>query len=141
MDSAQKSLIKLREGYQKHKNGNDDIEQSEIEEYEKRFLDAINDDINMPIAMSVVWDVIKNPKKSKKFANLLLKFDKVLGIDIDKNVEISIEISQEINELIEKRQKARELKDWVESDKIRDMIKEKGYEIKDTKDGVKINKI
>ena len=51
------------------------------------------------------------------------------------------EISKEIIDLVEQRKKAREEKNWQESDRIRDLIKEKGYEVKDTKEGVEINKI
>ena len=75
MDSAKTSLNRLREGYLKHKEGTEEISKEEIEEYEKRFLEAINDDLNMPVAMSVIWDIIKNSKKSKTLANLILKFD------------------------------------------------------------------
>ena len=44
---------------------------------DKEFLEAINDDLNMPQAMGVVWNVIRYEKKSKKLANLLLDFDKI----------------------------------------------------------------
>ena len=49
---------------------------------EEKLLEAINDDLNMPVAMSVVWDVVKNSNKSKKLQELLLKFDEVLGLDL-----------------------------------------------------------
>ena len=42
----------------------------------------------MPVAMSVVWDVVKNPIKSKKLADLLLDFDRVLGIKIEEPVQV-----------------------------------------------------
>ena len=50
----------------------------------KKFHKAINDDLNMPLAMGAVWEVVRSEKKSPKLAKLLLKFDTVLGIDIDK---------------------------------------------------------
>ena len=139
MDASLKALIKLKEGYQNHLNGNDEIEDDVIENYEGKFHQAINDDLNMPMAMSVVWDVIKNPKKSKKLAELLLKFDTVLGLNIDKPIESQEKlIPGEIIELAEKRQKARENKDWAESDRIRDEIVSKGFSIKDTKNGYEL---
>lgn len=95
----------------------------------------------MPNAMSVVWDVIRYPIKSKNMADLLLKFDTVLGLDIDKKIEIKEEIPEEILSLAKERQKARENKDWEMSDKLRDRIKEKGYIIKDSKDGFQIEKV
>ncbi len=134
------SLLRLREGYQKHLEGNEDVEDSTIGEFEEKFHSAINDDLNMPIAMSVVWDVVKYPKKSKKLADLLLKFDKVLGLKIDEKTSEQIEIPEEILKLVEERKKARENKDWKLSDEIRDIIKEKGYIIKDSKDGCTIEK-
>ncbi len=139
MDASLKALIKLKEGYQNHLNGNDEIEDDVIKNYEVKFHQAINDDLNMPMAMSVVWDVIKNPKKSKKIAELLLKFDKVLGLKIEEPIqELKKQIPEEIIELAEKRQKARENKDWAESDRIRDEIAKKGYTIKDTKNGYEL---
>ena len=139
MDASLKALIKLKEGYQNHLNGNDEIENNVIENYEEKFHQAINDDLNMPMAMSVVWDVIKNSKKSKKFAELLLKFDTVLGLNIDKPIESQEKmIPDEIIELAEKRKIARENKEWAESDRIRDEIAKKGYTIKDTKNGYEL---
>ena len=142
LESSQNALNKLREGYQKHSEGNKVIDEGIIENYKNRFLEAINDDLNMPVAMSVVWDVVKNPEKSKQLANLLLEFDKVLGVDIEKNEDKKeIELPQEIKDLLEQRKQARENKDWALSDKIRDELKEKVYMVKDTKEGMTIEKI
>ena len=142
LEASQSSLNRLREGYKKHSEGTEKIDEQEISEYREDFNKAINDDLNMPVAMSVIWDVIKNPKKSKDFANLLLEFDEVLGIYIQKkNNKKEIEIPEEIAELIEKRKEARKNKDWELSDKIRDELKEKGYQVKDTKDGMSIERI
>ena len=106
---------------------------------ENRFHQAINDDLNMPLAMSVVWEAVKYPEKSKKIAKLLKKFDTVLGIKIDYKKEEE-KIPEEIQKLVEERKQARELKNWTKSDEIRDIINEKGYEIKDTKNGTEIIK-
>ena len=138
IEASQKSLERLKQGYQAHLNGKDEVEDEKVNEYEERFHKAINDDLNMPLAMGVVWEVIRNDKKSPKLAKLLLKFDSVLGLKIDEKEEIKQEIPKEILELIEERKKAREDKNWEESDRIRDLIKEKGYEIKDTKEGTEV---
>lgn len=140
MNAAKVALSRLKEGYKKHLEGTEDIDDSIINEYEEKFHEAINDDLNMPVAMSVVWDVVKNPIKSKKFADLLLKFDTVLGLDIDKE-EKKEEIPEEIKKLLEERKEARLNKNWELSDKLRDEIKDKGYLVKDSKDGMQIEKI
>ncbi len=146
LDSSQSALFRLREGYRKHLEGNEIVEESKIEEYKEKFLSAINDDLNMPVAMSVIWDVIKNPVKSKDLANLLKSFDQVLGIDIDRIDSLNEndnkeEIPDDIKKILEERTLARQNKDWALSDKLRDELKEKGYIVKDSKEGSVLEKI
>ena len=145
---AQKALERLYDSYKKNVNGVDDVDEDIIKEYEERFLAYINDDMNMPGAMSVVWEIARNAKKSIKFADLLLKFDKVLGLDM-KNAENyllefkheeSEELPEEIKALVEERKQARAEKNWAKSDEIRDRIISLGYGIKDTKDGIIVKK-
>ena len=138
IESANTSLIRLREGYQKHLNGNSDISDEIIADMENRFHQAINDDMNMPLALSVVWEAVKYPEKSPKIAQLLKKFDTVLGIKIDEVQETKI--PQEILDLVEERKQARSDKNWSESDRLRDLIAEKGYIVKDMKDGTEVLK-
>lgn len=145
---AQKALERLYDSYIKNANGVDDVDENTIKEYDERFLAYINDDMNMPGAMSVVWDIARNTKKSTKFADLLLKFDEVLGLDM-KNAEKylvkfkqndSEELPAEIKKLVEERKNARAEKNWAKSDEIRDKIISLGYSIKDTKDGIIVKK-
>ena len=140
MDSAKIALNRLREGYLKHSERTENVSDEEIKSYEERFLEAINDDLNMPVAMSVVWDVVKNPKKSKKLQKLLLKFDEILGLNLKDYKKEEEELPEEIKALIEKRNKARIDKDWNESDRIRDILIEKGYTVKDSKEGTIVEK-
>ena len=138
IESANTSLIRLREGYQKHLQGSEDVSNEIIADMENRFHQAINDDMNMPLALSVVWEAVKYPEKSPKIAQLLKKFDTVLGIKIDEVQETKI--PQEILDLVEERKQARSDKNWSESDRLRDLIAEKGYIVKDTKDGTEVLK-
>ena len=139
LDASKKALIKLKEGYKAHLDGKNVVEEQIINDFEEKFHKAINDDLNMPIAMSVVWDIVKYPLKSKMFAKLLKKFDTVLGLKIDEEIS-SDSIPEEIVNLAEERTKARSNKDWQKSDEIRDIINNKGYEIKDTKQGYELSK-
>ena len=139
IEAASVSLNRLREGYQKHLNGTDTISEDIINDMENRFHQAINDDLNMPLAMSVVWEAVKYPEKSPKVAQLLEKFDTVLGIKITEKKEEQ-QIPEEILDLVEQRKIARNEKNWAESDRLRNLIIEKGYNIKDTKDGVEIER-
>ena len=144
--STQKALNRLRESYINHKNGNDIVDEKVIEEYRNRFMNAVNDDLNMPLATGVMWEVARNNVKSKQYADLLLEFDKILGLDLENASEYlekqaKIEIPEEIKELLEQRKLAREEKNWSESDRIRDILREKGYQVKDSKEGMTIEKI
>ena len=140
IEASQKALEKLRAGYQKHLEGNEDILDEEISKYEENFHKAINDDLNMPLAMSVVWDVVKNPKKSKKLAKLLDKFDTVLALSLDKKSENQEKIPEEVLKLAEERLKARTEKNWAESDRLRNEILALGYSIKDSKEGYELRR-
>ena len=140
IEAASISLKRLREGYQKHLEGTVEISNDIIENMENRFHEAINDDLNMPLAMSVVWEAIKYSEKSIAIAKLLEKFDTVLGIKITEKEEKK-EIPQEILDLVEQRNLARAEKNWTESDRLRDLIASKGYAVKDTKNGVEIHLI
>ncbi len=138
IEAASKSLERLRNGYKNHMQGNDDVEDNVINKYEEKFHEAINDDLNMPAAMGIVWEVVRNEKKSPKLAELLSKFDEVLGLKIE-NVETQEEtLPEDILQLIEERRIARENKDWAKSDELRDLITEKGYTVKDTKNGQEV---
>lgn len=143
--SAQISLNRLRELTLSHKGKEGKISKDVLDEYENKFLDAINDDINMPVAISVVWDLAKNEVKSNDIYNLILKFDKVLSLDLNKKQEdkkIKEEnLPEEILEILDKRKKARENKDYALSDMLRDELKHKGYIVKDSKEGQKVEKV
>ena len=135
MDSAKTALARLREGYLKHSEGTESVSSDVIKDYENKFLDAVNDDLNMPMAMSVVWDIVRNPIKSKDFQKLLLKFDEVLGLDLENYKPEEVKLPEEIQKLVDLRNEARKNKDWAESDRLRDELVQKGYTVKDTKEG------
>ena len=143
--ASQKALNRLREAFVKHNNGNDNVDDELIQKYKNKFLDAINDDLNMPLAMSTVWELARNDLKSRKISDLLLDFDRVLGLDLKNSEKYleeqnKVELPDEIADLLEKRKKAREEKNWQLSDEIRDVLKEKGYIVKDTKEGMTVEK-
>lgn len=112
-------------------------------EYEAKFLAAINDDLNIPQALAVMWDMLKSPYPGSAKAQSLFKFDKVLGLKLEqeyKNIKDRLaKLPKAVNELIEQRKTARQQKDWNLSDELRDKILELGYQVEDTKAGQKIS--
>ncbi|HEU0085512.1 MAG TPA: cysteine--tRNA ligase [Candidatus Paceibacterota bacterium] len=110
------------------------------QEYKNRFMDYLNDDLDTPRALTVVWDLVKDDSVSNADKKAtLLDFDRVLGLGFENLKEE--EIPAEITAIGEERELARKSKDFKKSDELRDKIKEMGYEIRDEDDGYKINKI
>lgn len=110
-----------------------DIKDNSVE-INDNFMDAINDDLNIPQALAILWETIENRKYSQA-----LYMDQVLGLGLNKKSET--DIPSEITELITKREQLRIEKKWSEADKVRMQIEEKGFEVKDTKDGSRIKKL
>lgn len=153
MKSAQTAYSRLINGVLAHKNAKNSknpIGEEKIKDFETAFNEAIDDDLNVPKALGIVWNIIRYEEKSKDLFKLLVKFDQVLGLDISKAeeikkqdniIELNIEdLDDEIKHLIEKRSQARAEKDWKQADKIRNELKNKGIIIEDTPLGTKVIK-
>lgn len=112
--------------------------------YVNKLKEFISNDMDTPKAISLLWQLIKDPKVSdnEKY-NTSKIFDEVLGIDLldYRNTNNEIEISTEILGLLQQREESRKNKDYATSDKLRDILKEKGYKIKDGKDSLYIQEI
>ena len=110
----------------------------EAQGYKKRFFDSINDDLNTAQALAVVWDLLKSDVSGKAKYDLLIKFDQVLGLNLDKAVEIQ-KLPQNVEELVNEREEARKQKDFKKSDELRQKIENLGYTIEDKPEGPKVN--
>jgi len=110
-----------------------------LDNYKNQFLEAINDDLDMPKAVAVMWTMIKDQESdnSEKY-NLILNFDQVLGLGLSEVKEIVV--PKEVIALAEEREEARKNKDWGKSDELRTKIGEMGFEIEDGKDGYMVKK-
>ncbi len=146
MKAAQTAYNRLISGaleHKKAKEGKNEVDTEIINTFRNEFEEAIIDDLNIPKALGVVWNVVRSEKKARALFDLLIEFDKVLGLDIDmagekvENVK-EVELDDEIKELIEKRKQARKEKNWKLADEIRDKLKEMGVTLEDTPQGVRV---
>ncbi len=130
LEAAQTALNHLREIASQY-----DAPKIGCAEYEERFFEAINDDLNIPKALGIVWDLIKSDYPTSARAESLFKFDKILGLDLEnaKNyVKKKDEtIPQKIMELVDKREELRKKKRYHLADQVRHKIKKLGYDIED----------
>lgn len=144
MDGAKKSRERLNAALYAHKISDVKTDESVLQNYKNQFLDAINDDVNIPLALGVLFNLLKEPKSKDVYA-LALDFDKVFGLNFDKvtapkQEEQKIDAPQEVLGLIEQRKQAKKEKNFALADEIRAKIADLGYEIKDTREGVLVSK-
>ena len=138
LEGAKNGFRRLREKYLQLRKSNNIIDSDKLKNYEDNFLEAINNDLNMPQALAIAWEVIDDEKlndQEKKF--LIDKFDEVLGLDLVNAKEGVVVLTPEAKKLIEIREKARKAKDWDKSDEIRDKLKKMGIQVLDTPEGQK----
>ncbi len=109
--------------------------------YKEEFLNAVNDDLNIPIALAVMWNLVRDEEVgNKEKLDLIYDFDSVFSLGLKNLKEIKTVVPQKIKKLIAEREKARKEQDWQEADKIRKEIGDLGYIIEDSKEGVNVKK-
>lgn len=115
-------------------------------EHERRFDEAINDDLNTPEAISVLWDMVKSGGSSGQKLQSLYKMDQVLGLKLREYRESElhkkpVKIPAEVGELVKEREELRKNKQFGQADQLRNRILKLGYEVVDTKTGYDIRKV
>ena len=138
--SSASALKSLRNLVLEHKDAPNKTKEEVLKSYEDQFVAAISDDLNIPLALGVLWKMLKSEEKSNDIFLLAEKFDSVFSLDLEKETKAE-EIPEEILNLANQRKIARENKDYAKSDEIRNLISSKGYTILDTKEGFEIKKI
>jgi len=129
LQSAQNSYNRLKNIISDFKNDNK-INRT----YLKKFEDAINNDLNIPSALSVLWKLVRDKKAQGKIKTIK-EMDKIFGLNLLKKEKLKL--SDNIKKLIKEREAARKVKDFKKADNIRDKLRKQGIILEDTKEGVK----
>lgn len=137
LTSSQTALKKLRNlilAFKDDKNRTilSDEKQTKITDFQNKFKESLNDDLNTPKALAVLWEVTKSNIPSTDKYDLAISFDEVLGLGLDKVTSDKLQVTSEIQELIDERNKLRREKKFDEADKIRDEVIKLGFEVKDS---------
>jgi cysteinyl-tRNA synthetase len=106
--------------------------------YLDRFREQIDDDLNMPRALALTWELVKSelPAATKKAT--LLQFDRVFGLRLGERQPAEDVVPDAIAALVQRRQRARAGQRWPEADALREQVKAAGYDIEDTPQGPRI---
>jgi cysteinyl-tRNA synthetase len=108
-------------------------------EFRNKFMEAINDDLNMPRALAVIQEMLKSNIRDTEKRTAILDFDRVLGLGLEQLDKVSA-LPEAVQKRVDARIKAREAKDFAASDELRAEIETLGYQVQDTKDGMQVVK-
>ncbi|MBI1999385.1 MAG: cysteine--tRNA ligase [Parcubacteria group bacterium] len=102
------------------------------------FEEAVNDDLNTPLALAELWDVVRDRNLSGGVKRkIMLDFDRALGLGFAQLGEKHY-IPDNVQALINKRAQARAEENWGYADELREKINKMGYKVEDTPDGQKV---
>jgi cysteinyl-tRNA synthetase len=107
--------------------------------FDARFREAVANDLDMPTALLVVNDLDRSaevPPGEKRA--LLASWDRVLGLDLERDARAAWEPSEEVRRLVDERDAARASKDYATSDRLRDELQAMDLEVMDTADGTRV---
>ena len=144
LDAAAKSLENLRtlsRSILTEAKGQEDASGA-CQTWKDKFAAAMEDDLNAPKALAVVWEGVRSAEMSAAQKLAFLRFaDGILALDLFKEKkEEPLALPQEVQNLLEERARARAAKDYKKSDELRDAIAQLGYLVKDTPQGQKAEK-
>ena len=145
MDNMENSYVKLRKTIAKL-DASTEVEQDKFDAYKEKFLQALEDDLNTSMALTVVYEVLKADMTDATKLALVKDFDYVLSLDLAAGEvanpadEIDADLEAYVLEKIEERKAAKKEKDFAKADAIRNELLEKGIVLEDTREGVKWKK-
>ena len=137
LDGAQNEYNKLKNKIKNIIPDNEQIQTEKYEEYNNKFKEALENDLNTSMSLTLLYDVLKENINNNTKLELIKEFDKVLSLDLlkEETKEISEDLLNKINELIKKRNDAKANKNYEEADKIRNQLLDMNIIIKDTREG------
>ncbi|WP_281664637.1 cysteine--tRNA ligase [Paraburkholderia fungorum] len=130
LEAAQSALDRLRRAYVQWPEGGtpDDV-------YVDRFRLEVDQDLNLPRALAVLWEVVRSDLPPATRRATVDCFDAVLGLRLADWEEDVSAIPADIARLAAERERARVAKDWNAADRLRDRLKTEGWQVEDSASG------
>lgn len=147
LEGAQNTLNNIREEIRgwiqdvEPSNGLSQEDNQAVKQIWQNFLSAANQDLNIPQAVVFLHELLKVNAPISSKSQIILKMDKILGLELDKYVGKPLEVSESVQKLAEEREKARQSKDFAKADELRKEVEKLGYEIEDKASGYQIKKL
>ncbi len=131
--SAKNAYKKLRNKVQ-NLSDNEPIDNTIKDDFITKFKETLSDDLNTANALTLIYEVLKNNTNDTTKKEIIKYFDQVLSLDLTKKEEKEIDVTY-VNEMIEKRNIAKQNKNYAEADQIRKDLEHLGIILKDTREG------
>lgn len=142
LEDARKARLKVVEWIEENKRDENMRIREEKGEYVKRFVDVMNDDLNTPEALAVVFDAMawsrNKSELSEEESAELSEFSKMIEQTFGCFSSESFDVPAEIRKIVDEREEVRRAGDYEKSDKLRDEAKSKGFVIEDLPEGPKV---
>ncbi len=132
LDAAQTGLDRMRQGF--HALPADAATPADPAQVD-RFTDMLNDDLNLPRALAVAWEVLRGDAPAAVRRATLAKFDEVLGLGLATWQPQRVDVPEDVEALAKARADARKAKHWAEADRLRNALAEAGWDVEDRADG------
>lgn len=145
LDNIKSAYVKLVKRIQDLKEDGS-VEQEKFQEYKERFEKELCNDLNTSMAITVLYDLLKEDMSDATKRALIEDFDKVLSLNLltavveEADTGVDAEMEAYILAMIEERKAAKKEKNFARADEIRDILLGKGIILEDTREGVKWKK-
>ena len=115
----------------------DGMDERLVEEWQSRFTQRVEDDMDMPGALALVWELVRADVPDQVKLHLILSFDGVLGLKLDE-LDAAYRVPEEIRDEVERRTALRLQSSYAEADRLRSAIESKGYVVQDGPAGTRV---
>ncbi|MDS0790760.1 cysteine--tRNA ligase [Burkholderia pseudomultivorans] len=133
LDAAQTALNRLRQLYVAWPDGG-----RADPAFVARFDAELNDDLNLPRALAVLWELVRSDLPPSTLKATVDSFDTVLGLGLRDWTAVSFDIPEDVRVLLDARERARAERDWASADRIRDSLRAQGWRVEDTTEGQRL---
>ena len=136
-DILDNSVIAYNKLKKKVNSLGNEIDSNNTEKYINKFKEALEDNLNTSLALTILYEVLKSDLTNAQKKYLVVEFDKVLSLNLVQENNIDEELEKYIMEKIDERNKAKKNKEFLLADKIRNELLEQGITLIDTREGTK----
>jgi cysteinyl-tRNA synthetase len=138
LQAADRTVRRLRQRMADWVDAERDGLSAEAKDLDRRFREAVADDLDMPSAVKVLNEAASATIPDGDKFSLLASWDAVLGLDLERIAREGFDVPDEVGTLVEERDRAREAQEFGTADEIRDRLTRMGWEVMDTAQGTKV---